>query len=114
MNKLPSRLAPAVALCLPLLAPAQAGPIDASDSKASAPTLRYRSAFADYRPWQDAKPGDWRAVNDNVRDVAAKGSGHAGHPMPATSPAAIPAPGANASGPAASGHEGHPKHGGKQ
>jgi hypothetical protein len=114
MNKLPSRLAPAVVLCLPLLALAQAGPVDPSDSKASAPTLRYRSAFADYRPWQDTKPGDWRAANDKVRDAAAKGSGHAGHATPATPPAAASAPGSNASGSAVSGHGGHHMHGGKQ
>ena len=114
MNKLPSRLAPAVALCLPLLALAQAGPVEPSYSEASAPSLRYRSAFADYRPWQDTKPGDWRAVNDNVRDAAAKGRGRAGHAMPAMPPAAASAPEPGASGPAASGHEDHPMHGGKR
>lgn len=97
-----------MALGLPLLALAQPGRIDPADAKASAPPLRYQSAFADYKPWKDAQPGDWRAVNDNVRDASATGGGHGGHTMPGA-PAAGPVPAAKASAPA---HGGHHPHGG--
>ena len=40
--------------------------------------LNYQSAFADYKPYQDIKPGDWRAANDSV--VKASG-GHSGQGM---------------------------------
>ena len=106
------RLAPAVALCLPLLAFAQAQRGDPADPKASAPALRYSSAFADYKPWQDTPPGNWRAINDTVRDAAVQGAGaHAGHATPAAAPAAASAPAASA--PAMKGHGGHHTHGGK-
>jgi hypothetical protein len=110
MNNTFLRLAPSLALCLPLLALAQAGRPDPADPKASAPALRYQSAFADYKPWADTKPGDWRAVNDTVRDAAAKGA-HAGHGAGAAASAA-PAP--NASAPAMSAHGSHQHHGGKR
>jgi hypothetical protein len=113
MNNTLFRLAPAVALCLPLLALAQAGQPDPADSKASVPALRYQSAFADYKPWTDTRPGDWRAVNDNVRDAAAKGGAHAAPGAPAAAPAAS-APASQASAPAMPGHGGHHQHGGKQ
>lgn len=112
MNKLFPRLAPAVALCLPLLASAQAGRADPADAKASAPALHYRSAFADYKPWLDITPANWRAVNDTVRDAGAKGGGHAGHAAPAA-PTAPTAPAAKASAPAMPAHGGHHMHGGK-
>ena len=35
--------------------------------------LTYQSAFADYKPYQDLKLGDWRAANDAV------GKGPGGH-----------------------------------
>ena len=113
MNNLFLRLAPAVALCLPLLALAQAGRPDPADPKAPAPALRYQSAFADYKPWQDTKPGDWRAVNDNVRDAAAKGGGHAA-PVPSAPPTPASAPPSKASAPAMPTHGGHHMHGGKR
>jgi hypothetical protein len=114
MNNILPGLAPAVALCLPLLAFAQADRPDPADPKTPAPALRYQSAFADYKPWQDPKPADWRAVNDVVRDAAAKGGGHGGHAMPANTPASAPAPAPKASAPAMLGHGGHHKRGGKQ
>ena len=107
MNTLFLRLAPAVALCLPLLALAQADRPDPADPKAPAPAMRYQSAFADYKPWQDTKAGDWRAVNDNVRDAAAKGGGHS---VPSAPPAS--APPSEASAPAMPTHGGHHMHGG--
>jgi hypothetical protein len=103
------RLAPAVALGLPLLALAQTARPDPADAKAAAPPLRYQSAFADYKPWQDAKPGDWRAVNDNVRDAGAKGGAHGGHASPPAPAASAPAAKASAPAPA---HGGHHPHGG--
>lgn len=112
MNNFFSRLAPAAALCLPLLALAQAGRPDPADPKAAAPALRYQSVFADYKPWQDIKPGDWRAVNDNVRDGAAKGGDGAGQTMPAAAPALAPAPKASAA--AMPAHGGRQMHGGRQ
>jgi hypothetical protein len=109
MNDLFRRPALALVLCLPLAAPAQ---IDAKPAGggASASQLRYRSAFADYTPWQDIKPGDWRALNDSV-----KGAGMTGHTMGSMAPAAAPAsaPSPAASAPAMPGHSGHPMHGGK-
>ena len=114
MKSLFSRLAPAVAVGLPLLALAQAGRPDPADPKASAPALRYPSAFADYKPWQDTKPGDWRAENDNVGDAAAKSGAHGGHAMPAAAPASAPQVAPKASAPAMPAHGGHNKHGPKQ
>ena len=63
MNNLLRRLAPALALCLSLVALAQPASVDPAQPGASAAQLKYRSAFADYRPWQGIKPGDWRALN---------------------------------------------------
>lgn len=111
MNKLVFRLARAVALCLPLLA--LAGQPDPADPKTPAPVLRYQSAFVDYKPWQDSKPGDWRAVNDTVRDAAAQGGAHTGHAMPAAAPASAPAPASRASNPTMP-HGRHHQHGGEQ
>ena len=42
---------------------------------AKAEPLTYRSAFADYRPWQEAEPLAWRAANES----AAALGGHLGH-----------------------------------
>jgi hypothetical protein len=104
MNDLFRRPALALVLCLPLAAPAQ---IDAKPAAggASAPRLQYRSAFADYTPWQDIKPGDWRALNESV-----KGAGMAAHTMGSMAPAAAPAAGSAALAPAS---PGHPMHGGR-
>ena len=112
MNKLFSRLAPAVALCLPLLALAQADRADPSTNlKAASPALGYQSAFSDYKAWQDVLPGDWRGANDNVRDTTARSGGPA-VPGP-TAPAASGPPLKAASAPVAPGHDGHQMHGGK-
>lgn len=91
-----SRVATTAFLALPLLAAAQAIP---SDPRAPAPALEYRSAFADYQPWQDVKPADWRALNDAVRDAKPGGASHEGH-------GAAPAAARPASATA------HPHHGG--
>jgi hypothetical protein len=109
MNNLLQRLAPAMALSLPLLSLAQQTG-DPADGKAATQPLRYQSAFSDYKQWQDVKPGNWRQLNDTVRDAAARGGGHAGHGV-AASPAQ---PAAGASAPAAAPHQGQHMHGGKQ
>jgi hypothetical protein len=101
MNYLYRRLAPALVSCLPLVALAQPAGIDPAQPSASAAPLKYRSAFADYTPWQDIKQGDWRALNDGV-----KGSGMARHGMSAP-PATV------ASAPAKPVHGGHQMPGGK-
>ena len=83
----------AVAMSLPMLAVAQA-------SKPPS-LLNYRSAFGDYKPYQDLPVGNWRAVNDAVAGAAGGASGHAGHgmsgmpgmadmPKPAASTPAVP------------------------
>lgn len=112
MNNLLSWLAPAVALSLPLLAIAQQG-TNPTDSKAPASELRYQSAFADYKPWQDMKPGNWRQLNDNVAPKDGKGGGHAGHGA-ATAPAAPAAKASAPAAPAAVGRQGHHMHGGQK
>lgn len=115
MNNRLLRLAPVAALCVPVLALGQAGRADPADPKASAPTLRYQSAFSDYRPWQDIKPGNWRALNDGLNAPATGHggqTGHSGHAMPGM-PSAASAPAAPASQPARPGHAGHRMHGGK-
>lgn len=114
MNHILLRLAPAVALCLPLLASAQR----AAEPVKPQP-LHYDSAYADYKPYRDLETGDWRALNTTVGVAGMKhgGMGHSmGHPMP---PAAAAAPAAAA--PAASApraahphhqHHQHPRKGG--
>ena len=66
----------AVALAMPLLAFGQA----------SASSPHYQSAFADYKPYQDVPAGNWRALNDAVRDAG--GSMVPGMVMPPASAAA--------------------------
>ena len=115
MNNLLNRLAPAVVLGLPLLAIAQQSS-DPTDDKAAA-QVRYQSAFADYKPWQDIKPGDWRQLNDNVRPTFGAAGGHAGQGIatPAASESAsAPSPTPKASAPAMPAHEDHQMHGGKR
>jgi hypothetical protein len=49
--------------------------------EASVPSVTYRSAFADYRPYREQEISPWREVNDEVARVG----GHAGvlkKPMP--------------------------------
>ena len=46
--------------------------VDPTRSDVVASPLRYRSAFADYRPLGDDGRGNWKEVNDRVRDAAAR------------------------------------------
>lgn len=100
----------ATALCVPLAALAQPAPSHPGKAGAPASPLTYRSAFADYKPWQDAKPGDWKALNDAV----GKSGGHS-MSMPMGAGTASP-PASAASKPAMPGHGGHQMHmqGGKK
>jgi len=98
----------ALALCLPLLALAQPQAGDASGSPESQ-HLSYQSAFADYTPWVDIKPADWRTVNDTVGGTAPAAGGHVGHGA-ATAPAAPPTAGSAA--PVHPRSDGHRSHGG--
>ena len=86
----------ALAACVPFLAVAQ--PANTEPPKAT-PQLTYQSVFADYKPWQDTKPGNWKAMNDAV----GKSGGH-GMAMPIGA-ASAPAPAA--SKPAMTDHSGH-------
>ena len=72
MKHLIQRAAPVLALCVVALRPASAQAPTPPQAAASA-SLPYRSAFADYKPWQDAKPGDWRALNEAVKGDAMTG-----------------------------------------
>ncbi|HET9643702.1 MAG TPA: hypothetical protein VFP68_10180 [Burkholderiaceae bacterium] len=113
MNNFFQWLAAATALGLPLLATAQP-PSDPADGKPASP-LRYPSAFADYKPWQDIRPGDWRQLNDNLRP-APGGDGHAGdRAAPTAAHAADVAASAPAtSAPAVPTHQGGHMHGGQR
>ena len=108
MNDLLVRLAPTLALCLVPPVVAQPGGADPADAKASAPALHYRSAFDDYKLWQDIKPGNWRELNDRLAPAPGKAGGHASR-----TPAAGPAPAEKASVPAATAHSGHRATGGR-
>jgi hypothetical protein len=114
MNNLFHWLVPAAVLCAPMLAYAQGGRADPADTKTSAPALRYHSAFADYKAWQDTKPGDWRALNDSLNAQGGSGhgshAGHSGHAMPTAASAPVP----GASKPAMPAQGEHHKHGSKR
>ena len=112
MNNLVRRLAPTLALCFSQATLAQPAQTDPASSSAPAPQLQYRSAFADYKPWKETRPGDWRMVNDTVRDAGAKGDGHGhGQGRGGAPSSAAPSPALKASGPGASSHQsGHGGH----
>jgi hypothetical protein len=61
-NKLPA-WGIALAMCAPILSAAQA---DKGEPPKATPQLTYKSAFADYKPYQDAPLAKWRHLNDNV------------------------------------------------
>ena len=104
MNKKTCWLATAV-LGMPLAALAQPNP---ADPLAPANPHCYQSAFADYKPWQDLKPGDWRALNNGV---GAATSSHSGHGSQGAAPAAPAAAKTTPGQPApAMGHGAHDMH----
>lgn len=57
----------ALALCLPLASLAQPSPASSAGT-GSSPSLRYQSAFEGYRPYEDVKPGNWKALNDSIAE----------------------------------------------
>ena len=66
---------------------------DPARPAAAAPPLRYLSAFEGYRPFDDAGPGNWRQVNDRVREAAAKSPAAPAIPaQPASGQGASPQP----------------------
>ena len=122
MNYPLRRAAPALALSLAPLA-ASAEPATAASASG---TPSYRSAFADYKPWQDLKQADWRALNatttgamgamadmSGMLDISSNHSPGAMTGMsgiPAQSPS-VAAPGASAAA-STPPHAGHHMHGG--
>lgn len=78
MNNFFKGLVPAVALSLPLLAGAESS-VEAGRTKPSTQPPPFQSAFADYKPWQDIKPGNWRQLNDALWPATGGASEHAGH-----------------------------------
>jgi len=84
---------------VPLLAANAASPEPGTSASAVAP---YRSALADYKPWSDIAPGDWRRLNATavaspmagmagMHDMAAPG--HSMDAMPEMAAASQPSPG---------------------
>jgi hypothetical protein len=78
MTKMSLAAGLALSACLPLLAAAQVAPKAAPKA---APQLTYRSAFADYKPYKEEPPADWRKVNDAVAPAQGGAGSHAGHSM---------------------------------
>jgi len=109
MKKHTSWLLAAIAIGLPLAAASEANP---AENTSAVSALRYSSAFADYKPWQELEPGDWRAMNEALRGP---GGGHAGDPSEPPAAAARPAntdAAARQPAPAAAGHGAHQMQGG--
>ena len=107
MNKIFVRLAPAMALALPAAVVAQGGSAAPASANTEASGLQYRSAFADYRPCQDVKPADWRAVNDALLASEKSKAEHESHSAAPQAEANAPqAPASSAT------HGGHHSHGG--
>lgn len=99
-------LSPAVVLSLPLAAFAQH--MAAVSAGTPPPPLPYPSAFSDYKPWADIKPGNWRQLNDDL----GKPSGSSGHGTGAASAPDAQArrPGHAMPMPMSEAHQGHQGH----
>jgi hypothetical protein len=67
-------MACAIAFAVPHVVAAQANPPENRSAATAAAQLTYKSAFQDYRPYEDVPVADWRQVNDTVRHAATKGS----------------------------------------
>jgi len=78
------------ALVLATAAAAQPRVPDPAQSTALTPVMRYTSAFDGYRALGDDAVGNWRAVNDRVREAADKRT-HAGHSAPTAAGTSAPA-----------------------
>lgn len=88
----------AAALGLAGAASAQSTATDPSHPGSFAPPLRYESAFTGYRPLGEDGVGQWRQVNDRVRDAAAERGGHAHAQGTGSPPKPPPAPSGTPSG----------------
>jgi hypothetical protein len=105
-------MACAIAFAVPHVVAAQANPHENPSAATTAAQLTYKSAFQDYRPYEDVPVADWRQVNDTVRAAATKGGSDGGHGAQqpqgsagsATSEKAAPAPSGQH-------HMGHGMHG---
>src|SRR4051794_16166378 len=75
MNYFTKRMVSAIALCVASSHWAHADKRDPT-LVTGGPTPTYRSAFEGYKSWQDVKPGDWRELNDAVRQGGMPGMGH--------------------------------------
>jgi hypothetical protein len=88
---------------------------DPLDPKASVPTLRYESSFAQYRRLAEEKPVSWRDANDTVTRIGgwrvyareAQQPDPAPTTAPASAPVAKPADIPPAAKPMPAGHGGH-------
>ena len=107
-------MACAIAFAMPHVVAAQANPPENPAAATAAPQLTFKSAFDNYKPYEDVPVADWRQVNETVRDAAAKGGGHAGHDASRSKGSEGSAPGKEAApSPApAQQHMGHGMHGG--
>jgi hypothetical protein len=107
-------MACAIAFAVPHLVSAQATPAETQAATPAAAQLNFRSAFSDYKPYEDVPVADWRQVNDNVQQAATKSGGHAGHDVQKPAAEERTAPGdASADSPTPpQKHMGHGMHGG--
>lgn len=85
-------------LILPVLI-ACGTPLASAAAPPPAPTLAYQSAFAGYKRFDDAKPGNWKQINVDIAKSPGHGGmqshGHAGHmaaPVAATAAAPVGSP----------------------
>jgi hypothetical protein len=86
------RFAAATGLVVAVASAAQPRAIaDPAQPGASAPALRHMSALDGYRPLGDTAIGNWRAVNERVREAAAQRE-QALRASPIPAPPASPAP----------------------
>jgi hypothetical protein len=67
-------MACAIAFAMPHVVGAQANQPEKGSAATTASKLTYKSAFHDYRPYEDVPVAGWRPVNDTVRHAAAKGT----------------------------------------
>lgn len=100
----------ALTLAVPALGLAQ----DVSTTvQAPAPALRYESAFAGYKAYEELAPADWRAGNDAVGQASQKEDGHAAAAAGVSTPAATSGKPAIPSTPSdRNAHGAHGAHGG--
>lgn len=80
------RAIPVAALCVAPLCLLHLAHAMSPDPAQAAPgaLLQYRSAFAGYKPLADAQPGNWRVLNDAVKDDGMAGMADDGAGMQGT------------------------------